>query len=378
MAAIMTPLERQRLRLPDAWVMFLVVTLAPVGVVISASARVFQEAVASGHPKGIVRSLAHLALALLAMVIVMIPDYRKLARPAVAWLLMGGVSTLLVVALFSPTVGNTHRWIRLPWFNLQPSELTKPILVLVLAAALDRATRENDPSGGLMRSLFLSGWLAGLVLVGRDLGTPLLLFVTTLAMLIAAGVSLRFLGVLAGGGTAIATVAILVERYRVLRVLGFIYGLSFKGNSWTKVPHQLKQSILAIGSGGLLGKGFGQSTQKAFFLPEVDNDFVFAVVCEELGLWGALLVLTAFLLLAWRGFHIAARARDPLGQLIALGATILLCGQALCHMGVVTGILPTKGLTLPFFSTGGSSLIGTGLLAGLLLNVSIRRAAHAE
>jgi cell division protein FtsW len=133
---------------------------------------------------------------------------------------------------------------------------------------------------------------------------------------------------------------------------------------------------LAIGSGGVFGKGFGLSTQKAFFLPEVDNDFVFAVIAEELGLIGAAAVLIAFLVLAWRGLRIANSAQDELGRLIALGATWLLCCQAFCHMGVATGILPTKGLTLPFFSTGGWSLIVSCALAGLLMNVSLRRLPH--
>ncbi|UCF69167.1 MAG: FtsW/RodA/SpoVE family cell cycle protein, partial [Acidobacteriota bacterium] len=138
----------------------------------------------------------------------------------------------------------------------------------------------------------------------------------------------------------------------------------------------LQQSLVAVGSGGLLGKGFGASTQKAFFLPEADNDFIFAIISEELGLLGSLAVLLAFCVLAWRGLRIAERAADPFGRLIAMGATMLLCGQALCHAGVALGMLPTKGLPLPFLSTGGSSLVASCALVGLVLNVSLRGTRH--
>jgi len=172
------------------------------------------------------------------------------------------------------------------------------------------------------------------------------------------------------------TGAVLTTPYRQERLMAFLNGLSLTPETVSTLQWQLKQSIIAIGSGGVLGKGFGSSTQKAFFLPEPDNDFIFSIVGEELGLVGAMVVLTAFLLIAWRGIQTADKAPDELGRLIALGATFLLCSQALCHIGIVTGVLPTKGLPLPFVSTGGSSLLSSFALIGLLLNVSQRRRVH--
>lgn len=367
------PLERPRARMPDPWLTALAVLLATSGVVISGSARVFHEAVGSGAPFGIVRSMAHLGVGLVAMAAMMIPDYRRLARPGVAWVILSATSALLVAALFCPAVGGTHRWIRIAGVSVQPSELAKVALVVLVSITLVRTGGEIRTFAGLCRPLALGGWIAVLVLAGKDLGTPVLMFGTTLVLAVAAGAQLRHAAALCGVGMALTAVSVWLEPYRVGRVLGFTHALSFNPDSLSEVPYQLRQSLLAIGSGGVVGKGFGLSTQKAFFLPEVDNDFVFAVIGEELGLIGAGIVLALFLVLAWRGLRIAERAHDELGRLLAIGATWLLCGQALCHMGVVTGLLPTKGLTLPFFSTGGWSLIVSCALAGLLMNVSLRR-----
>ncbi len=368
-----------RFRVPDAWIMGIVAVLAVTGMVIAASARVFEDAVGGGGavPMGIAKSFAHLLAGLLAMALMLIPDYRRLAEPGVAWALLLLAAGLLGAALFSPAVGNTHRWIRVGGVSMQPSEAAKVVLVIVVAAALCRTGDKVATWQGLLRPLALGGFLTVLVLLGKDLGTPVLMFATTLLMCFVAGARLKHAGALLAGGVGVAAVATALFPYRVARVMGFLQALRFDAETLNDVPYQLRQSLIAIGSGGLLGKGFGGSTQKAFFLPEADNDFIFAVVTEELGLVGALLVVLAFLVLAWRGIRVAEMAQDELGRLIAAGVTFLLCGQALCHMGVVTGILPTKGLTLPFFSSGGWSLIVSCALAGLLLNVSLRRRPYA-
>ncbi len=368
-----TPLERPRTRMPDPWVMALAALLATSGVVISGSARAFQEAIGAGAPVGIARSMVHLGLGLLAMAATLIPDYRKLAGPAAAWVLLGVTTALLVAALCAPAVGATHRWIRVAGVSIQPSELAKVTLVILVATTLVRVGSEIRTFAGLCRPLALGGWIAALILAGKDLGTPVLMFGATLVLAVAAGARVRHVAAICAAGAVVLAASIWLEPYRVGRVLGFTHALWFSPDALNDIPYQLRQSLLAIGSGGVLGKGFGLSTQKAFFLPEVDNDFIFAVIGEELGLLGAGVVLAAFLVLAWRGLRIAERAPDELGRLIALGATWLLCGQALCHMGVTMGLLPTKGLTLPFFSTGGWSLIVSCALAGLLMNVSLRR-----
>jgi cell division protein FtsW len=283
---------------------------------------------------------------------------------------------LLLLPFAGPEIHGTHRWFRIYGVSMQPSELIKPVLVLVVAASLVHAGEELRRWSGLARPLLLAGLLTGLVLAGKDLGTPVLLVTTTLAMAFVAGARLRHLCALALAGIPLFLLFARMEAYRWERLTNFTQALGVSGTSFDAVTGQLRQSLIAIGSGGITGKGFGSSSQKAFFLPERDTDFVFAIISEELGLIGAFAVLALFLVVGWRGVCIARDARDRLGMLVASGTTCLLCTQALCHAGVVTGLLPTKGLPLPFLSTGGSSLIASFALVGLLLNVSLRRRAR--
>jgi cell division protein FtsW len=361
-------------RTPDTFLASLVLGLASFGVVVSSSARVFVEAKGSGQPLGLIVSLVHLAAGVAALVLATLVNYRRLVRSHMAWLLLAATCALLVAVLFMPPIAGTNRFMRVAGISLQPSELAKPVLVLLLATSLARVGDEIRSRGGLFRPLMIAGVLASLVLAGRDLGTPILMGAVTLAMVGAAGARIKDGVALVGGMGALATIFTLVEDYRVDRVRHYLAGLLFDPDTLDATSYQLRQSFIALGSGGTLGKGLGGSSQKAFFLPEAHNDFIFAIVGEELGLVGALVVLGAFLAIAWRGLVIAERCRDETGRLVALGATWMLVGQALCHMAVVTGLLPTKGLTLPFLSAGGSAMISSFLLAGLILNVSI----HAD
>jgi len=364
-------------RRPDLVFASIAVVLAIFGVAVSSSARVFEDAVRGSGTGGLLQSLLHVAAGLLVMCLVSLPDYRKLHHPALLWFLLAGTGLLLALPLFGPEINGTHRWIRFAGISLQPSELAKPVLVVAVAATLARAGKSVRTWSGLSRPLLVCGLIAGLALLGGDLGTPTLMFLTTLVMVfVAGGRVVHFVGLI-GAGALVFAGAVRAAPYRQERLLAFLDGVTLRAETVGQLQWQLKQSIIAIGSGGLLGKGFGSSTQKAFFLPEADNDFVFAVIGEELGLIVALVVLAAFLVIAWRGVHTAFRASDDLGRLLALGASFFLVAQALCHIGVVTGILPTKGLPLPFLSTGGSSLVSSFALVGLLLNVSQRRRVHA-
>lgn len=360
-------------RTPDLGVASLALVLAVSGVVFSGTARVFLD-IDDRVATGVMRSLVYLGAGLLVMLLTMAVDYRRLTTRTAAWVLLLMMSAVLVAMLFAPEIANTHRFVRIGGVSVQPSEFAKPVLVLVLAATLAKAGDELRTAGGLARPLALGGLIAALVLAGRDLGTPALMFATTLALVTAAGACWRHTGALLAAGAMLFAVFTAIEDYRVQRVRDYVFGLSADPSVVTKAPktlHQLKQSYIALGSGGIFGKGLGSSTQKAYFLPAPDNDFVFAVIGEELGLVTTSMIVGAFLLLAWRGHRIAEEARDEQGRYVALGATWMLVGQAFCHMAVVTGLLPTKGLPLPFLSTGGSSLIASFALVGLLLNVSL-------
>lgn len=358
-------------RHPDPVLMTVALGLAIFGVALSGSARVYQDAV-SGAPTGMISSLVHLMLGLCTMALAMIPDYRALARPQIVWLMLAAASALLIAVLFTPEVNNTHRWMRIAGFSLQPSELAKPALVVAIAAALVRAREELGTRRGLMRPLVIAAWLCGLVALGKDLGTPTVMFGTALALTLVAGARWRHIGMMAAGSAVVFAALAWLEPYRLRRLTDFAVALELRPGTLGEIQYQLLQSILAVGSGGWAGKGFGMSTQKALFLPEAEDDFIFAVISEELGMIGSFAVIVAFLLIAWRGVRAAERATDDFGRLLALGAGWMLTGQALIHAGVVTGILPTKGLPLPFLSAGGSSLIASCVLVGLILNVSLR------
>ncbi len=365
----------RRHRGPDTVFAATVVLLALGGVIVSGSARTFRDAASHPLPLGLATSLVHLALGVALLLAVMVPDYRLLSRPRVAWSLFGGTVTLLLVPFCLPPVANTWRWIRIGGLSIQPSELAKPVLVAILAASLARAGDRIRTWNGLVRPLVLGGVLAGLVLLGRDLGTPVLYGLVTLGMVTVAGARPRHLAVLALAGAVLFAGAASLESYRLQRLTAFLHcmdGPEELSPAMRDTCYQLRQSLVALGSGGIAGKGLGRSTQKAFFLPEAENDFVFAVLGEELGFVGGVAAIILFLVLAWRGTVIAERAPDPLGRYLALGAAWFPAIQALVHAGVTTGLLPTKGLPLPFFSAGGSSMLASFVLAGIVLNVSLR------
>ena len=365
----------RRHRGPDRLFAAMVVLLALGGVIVSGSARAFQDAAAHPLPVGLVTSLVHLALGVALLLFVMVPDYHLLARPRVAWGLFVGTVGLLLLPFFFAPVANTWRWIRIGGLSLQPSELAKPVLVAILAAALARAGDRVRTWEGLVRPLVLGGMLAALVLLGRDLGTPVLYGLVTLGLVTAAGARWRHLAALLVAGAILFAGAASLETYRLQRLTAFLHcmdGDAELSPAMRDTCYQLRQSLVALGSGGIAGKGLGRSTQKAFFLPEAENDFVFAVLGEELGFLGSMAVIGLFLGLAWRSTVVARRAVDPLGRYLALGAGWFLAIQALVHAGVTTGLLPTKGLPLPFFSAGGSSMLASFALAGIVLNVSLR------
>jgi cell division protein FtsW len=313
------------------------------------------------------RRAIHTAIAIAAFGIALRIPYRRLADQkyvkAFFWICLG----LLVFVFFMPAQNGAHRWIVLGPVRFQPSELTKLFAVLFVAFKLSRKRGSiNDLHETVRPCVLVLGTLAVLVLVEPDLGSAAVLVGVPVAMIYAAGLHWKYLlraGVLGIAGIAVALV---VAPYRLARVRDFIewvFGIS-------PPPHQLQQSLIAVGSGGLFGRGPGNSMQKAFFLPASHTDFIYSILGEELGIVGSVTLLAAFVLLFVRGARTARRTKETFGAFLALGLTCLIVGQGLLHMAVCLGLLPTTGLTLPLISYGGSSLVITMAALGLLINVS--------
>jgi cell division protein FtsW len=285
-----------------------------------------------------------------------------------------GLSTLLLIMLFIPgigaKIGGAHRWIRVGWLTLQPSELAKFSLVVYMAYSM--AKKGNQMASftqGLLPHLVVAGGFMGLIALQPDLGTAVIIACWLLVLLFVGGVRITHLLmmflVLAPG----VIWMILRADYRLNRWLAFI-------NPWEDpkgIGFQIINSFLAFGAGGPFGVGLGNGKQKLFYLPEPHTDFVFAIAAEELGLVGTAAIIVLFGILIARGIKVALNARDLYSTYLAFGLTTLIGLQVVVNLCVVTGLLPTKGLTLPFFSYGGSSLIMNLLCVGILLNISARK-----
>ena len=354
---------------PDTWLFGGAVVLLSVGVVMVYSASAIVAAERFHDPYFFLKKQVFWALlGALALWLALRLDYRRLEGLVVPLLLVAGV--LLVLVLVPPlgqAINGTRRWIRLGPVSFQPAELAKLALVVYLAAFL---ARRRDALGdfrrGLLPPLAVAGVLAALVLAQPDLGSCLTLVALTFALLFLAGGRVRHLALVLAPALPLLAVAVWAAPYRIRRVTTFLDPWSDPRGS----GFQIIQSWLAFGNGGLLGQGIGGSQQKLFYLPEAHTDFIFAIVGEELGLVGALAIVGLFVVLAWRGLRIGLRAPEPFGAYLALGITLLIATQAIVNLGVVTGLLPTKGLPLPFISFGGSALLVTMLATGVLLNIS--------
>jgi len=301
-------------------------------------------------------------------------DYRAYKNDFFVWAILGLVGVMLIAVLFTPPVNGARRWLGLFGLGIQPSELAKIAAILFTAMVLDRRMhRINDVSYSLVPIGIVAGGLFGLILLERDYGTSMSLLLIVAVMIFAAGLSYRYV---IGAALVLGPVlfAILMsEGYRRRRMLAFL-------DPWADPRgdgFQIIQSQIAVGTGGISGRGLMEGVQKLFYLPEPHTDFIYAVIGEELGLIGATAILICFCIIAWRGLQISARAEDRFGSLVALGLTTMIAVQAFVNMSVVLGLLPTKGIPLPLVSNGGSSLLVSLLGMGVLLNISQHEAADA-
>jgi cell division protein FtsW len=302
-----------------------------------------------------------------AMTVALCIDYRHYKRPVVLYSLLAITIGMLVLVLFLPRVNETHRWIRYGrYFSLQPSEIAKLALTAFLGLFLEKRAREIDNfKRTFLRAAGVAGLLICLVAIEPDLGTALALGVVFVVVMFQAGTPLRYLATLAIPVVPAITYMLLVP-WRFQRILAFLDPWKYQ-STWGFQP---VQSMIAIGSGGTSGVGFAAGKQKLFYLPAPHTDFIFAVIGEELGLIGATTLVLLFALVAWRGFRAARFAPDLFGQLLAVGLTTMIIAQALFNISVTLSLVPTKGIPLPFISSGGSSLAISLFAAGVLLNVS--------
>jgi cell division protein FtsW len=314
-----------------------------------------------------IRQSSWFVLGLLALVLFMNIPYRTWNNRVLIYAFLAVHVLLLVLVLFAPAVANVHRWFRLGPLSLQPAELVKFPLLLFLAYHLSRKQDQIDTIWpGLLPPLVMSGQIAFLIVIEPDLGTAVMVLAITIAMLFYAGMPYKYFALMAGVGLPAFYFLVMNVAYRRERLLSFFNPEADASDS----GFQIIQSLIALGSGGTEGVGLANGIQKLFYLPEPHTDFIFAIIGEELGLIGAIVVLFAFLFFLWRGLRIAWKVQDPFGQFLAAGITIMIVLQAMINISVVIGLLPTKGLPLPFISSGGSSLLLNMMAVGVLLNIS--------
>lgn len=349
--------------------LFSITTLLVVGglvMVYSASAVIAMDLYGTPYPF-LVKQVLFATVGLALMASLMNVPYRLYDRPAVVYGVLVATLGLLVLVLAAPPSHNAHRWLRLGPVSLQPSELSKIAIAIFMAHQLARKRdRVNDFFATLFPCLLVLGQTVFLVVIEPDLGTAVSLIAIAGAMLYVGGLRMSYVYGLVAATVPFVYVAIVRVPYRLRRIQTFLDPWSDPLGS----GFQAIQSLIAVGTGGLLGVGPGEGKQKLFFLPEPHTDFIFAVFAEELGLLGGTVLILLYCGYMWRGLRAASRAPDDFGMLLAVGLTTMVVFQAFVNIGVVVGIFPTKGLPLPFLSAGGSSLIVCMASTGILLNLT--------
>ena len=348
--------------------------LVAFGLVMVYSASSARATLAADDPAYYLKRQALYALiGLAALVLLSRFDFRRL-RHLVGPLLVGSFVLLALVLVVGTPVNGARRWLSVGPVALQPSELAKLALGMWVAAYLARRPAPQS-LGELMRPIGLVvGAGCGLVLVEPDLGTAIAIAIMAAAIMVVAGTRIAVLGGAAAMGLVVVLAAIWLEPYRRARILSFL-------DPWQDAEgagFQAVQAMIALGSGGFFGVGLGESVQKVYYLPEASTDMIFAIVGEELGLFGAFAVVAAFVVFGYAGFNIALRCREPFGKLLATGITALVCGQAAVNVSAVLGLAPLTGIPLPFVSYGGSSLVVGLASVGILLNIAVNHAADAR
>jgi cell division protein FtsW len=353
------------------WILFAAVAaLSLFGVVMVYSSSAMLSIKETGGENQFVYAIKQFGSTVLGLFLMLVAtrfDYRWLRQ---SWFIIAALilTVVLLCAVFGfPAINGARRWIKFGAISFQPSEMAKITLPLFLAYFFAKREGEMaDWKRTLIPIALVTLSLLGLIFVQPDLGTTIVLAAIFGVTYFAAGADWRHFAVTGSAFLVAVLAALVLVPWRMKRLLAFLDPWSDPENS----GYQVIQSLLAVGSGGIWGVGFAQGQQKIHYLPYAHSDFIFAIICEELGLVGALIILTGFGIILWRGSRAALHAPDRFGKLLGMGLVTGVVVQAFFNMSVVIGILPTKGIPLPLISYGGSSIVVTLLAMGVLLNIS--------
>lgn len=352
----------------DRWLFTATLLLVFVGLVMvfSASAVMAEERYGSPYTflsRQVVWAVAGVAVMLVAMKV----DYRRYQHPAFIFSLLGLTSLMLISVFFLDRAHNTHRWIHWGTFSFQPSEVAKPALIFFLAYFLkSRSKSLDDWRNTLLPAVLPTLVFLGLIVLQPDLGTAIVCAAITVAIVFVAGIELRYFGYALLVAMPVLYLLIFRVGYRRDRILAFLDPYADpQGRGF-----HIIQSLIAVSTGGITGLGLMEGKQKLFYLPESHTDFIYAVTSEEFGLLGSVFVAVLFAVFLWRGLRIALRTQDTFGRYLAVGITSMVVLEAFINISVVLGLMPTKGIPLPFVSYGGSSLFVTLACVGVLLNIT--------
>jgi cell division protein FtsW len=344
-----------------------VLALVALGTVeIYSASAVYAEQKLGNAQYFLIKQLIYAGLGLGALAAGARIDYARYSR----WvypMLVGSLALLVGVLLFGRRINEARRWFQIGPLSFQPVEIAKLALVVYLAYSLaKKRDKVKTFTVGFMPHLMVCAVMMALLLKQPDLGSSIILGATTLVMLFVAGTKLSYIAIAVLAAAPMVYHSIVATAWRLRRLIAYIDPWQFRRTT----GYQITESLISIGSGGVSGQGLGDGKQKLFYLPEAHTDFILSNIGEELGFVGMTTVLALFVIVLWRGVRAALRARDPFGAYIAAGLTTMFSLQALINAGVVLGALPAKGLTLPFVSYGGTSLIVSLFFAGVILNIS--------
>ncbi|PKM92960.1 MAG: putative lipid II flippase FtsW [Elusimicrobia bacterium HGW-Elusimicrobia-4] len=347
-------------------VLIVVLALVSIGLVMVLSASGGIADYRFGNPaKFFLKQVVWVVLGIFSMLCFSVFDYNKLKKLIIPFLICT-VLLLISVLLFGTTVGGAKRWLRFGSFGFQPSEIAKITVIIFLAWYIDRRnSKMKNFKEGLFKPFLVVGFILLLIFLERDFGVPLLIFLLTIILLFIGGANYLYIVFAGLSAVPIIIYAVMKEPYRLKRITTFL-------NPWADpqgTGYQLVQSLIAMGSGGLFGVGLGKSIVKMLFLPDPHTDFIFPIIGEEFGFIGTMTILLLFLALFILGIKIAVNAKNLFGTLLAFGITIMIALQSIINMAVSVGVMPTKGLPLPFISFGGSSVLIMLTSIGILLNI---------